>query len=103
MYDNTSELYQQYLEISYLNKTALSDAKKIKLGNKYGPINFYLETYNNDVWFESEESTDKNGMPPLEGDEEEVKVNCNSKQIINYTSNIIRTKKIWKQFIHIKK
>ena len=61
----------------------LSDAKKRKLGNKYGPINLFIETYNYDVWFENEESTDTTSrksdkhksadlsdMPPLEGAEE---------------------------------
>ena len=48
------------------------------------------------------------GLPPLEGDEEEVKevkrLNIfNSKQIINQTSNIISTDKSSKQFIQIKK
>ena len=36
---------------------ALSDAKKIRMGNKYDPINLFLETYNY-VWFGNEESTD---------------------------------------------
>ena len=47
-------------------------------------------------------------MPPIEGDEEEVKErkgfkNFNSKQIMNLTSNIINTNKSWKQFIQTKK
>ena len=57
--------------------------KKRKFSNKYDSINSFLEACNYDVWFESEESsdttkTDKKStdlppMPPLEGDEEEVK------------------------------
>ena len=53
------------------------------MGNIYNPINLFLETYNYDVWFESEESPDKTKtnkksthlppMPPLEEDQEEVK------------------------------
>ena len=43
------------------------------MGNKYDPINLFLETYNCDNWFENEESVDLSDMPPLEGDEEEVK------------------------------
>ena len=53
------------------------------MGNIYNPINLFLETYNYDVWFESEESPDKTKtnkksthlppMPPLEKDQEEVK------------------------------
>ena len=52
------------------------------MDNTYGPINLFLETYN-DAWFENEESTvttsrksdkdksvDLSDMPPLEGDEE---------------------------------
>ena len=36
---------------------ALSDNKKRKLGNKFDPINVFLETYNYDVGFENKEST----------------------------------------------
>ena len=55
------------------------------MGNKYDPINLFIETYNYDVVFENEESADtkrKNykkesvdlsNMPPLEGDKEDVK------------------------------
>ena len=32
---------------------------KKQLGNKYDPINLFLETYNYDVWFENEKSTNK--------------------------------------------
>ena len=56
---------------------------KRELGNKYDPINLFRETYNYDVWFQSEESpdttktdeksTDLKPMPLLEDDEEEVK------------------------------
>ena len=71
--------YQKY---SFIN-TRLSQTLKKKLGNKYGPINLFLEACNYDVQFESEEltdttktdekSTDLPPMPPLEEDEEEVK------------------------------
>ena len=53
------------------------------MGNKYDPINLFLETYNYNVWFENEESTDTTSrksdedesvdlhdMLPLECDEE---------------------------------
>ena len=50
------------------------------MGNKYGPINLILETYNYNIWFENEESddttsrkSDLSDMPPIEGDKEEVK------------------------------
>ena len=83
MYDTASELYNGLQETYFYKYRALSDVKKRKLGNKYGPINLFLEAYNYDVWFESEEltdttktdekSTDLPPMPPLEEDEEEVK------------------------------
>ena len=56
MYD-ASELYSEYLEIYFDEYKALSSAKKRKLGNKYDPINLFLEAYNYDVEFENEEST----------------------------------------------
>ena len=54
------------------------------MGNKHYPINLYLETSSHDIWFENEKSADTtkrneeelrdlSSMPPLEGDEEEVK------------------------------
>ena len=58
MYDNASKLYNEYLEIYFDEYKALSDAQKRKLGNKYDPINLFLETYNYDAWFENERSTD---------------------------------------------
>ena len=53
--------------------------EKRKLSNKYDHINLFLGTYNYDVLFENEESTDtktnsdSSPMPALEGDEEEVR------------------------------
>ena len=58
MYDNTSELYNEYLSIYFDQYTALSNAAKGKLGNNYDPDNLFLETYNYDAWFENEESID---------------------------------------------
>ena len=63
---------------------ALSDTKKSKLGKKNDLVNLCLvEVYNYDDWFKNEEFADKkeeepteyilSDMPPLEGDEEEVK------------------------------
>ena len=63
------------------------------MGNKHDPINLFLGTYNYDIWFENEglvdttsrkidkeesardkeESVDLSDIPPLEGDEEEIK------------------------------
>ena len=85
VYDNASELYNEYLKIYFDEYKALSDTQKRELGNKYDPIDLFLGTYNYDVWFENEESAettrkcdkkesvDLSDMPPLEGDEEEVK------------------------------
>ena len=56
VYD-ASELYNEYLEIYFDEYKALSSAKKRKLGNKYDPINLFLEAYNYDIEFENEEST----------------------------------------------
>ena len=58
---------------------------KKELGNKYNPVNLFLEIYNYDFWFENEEwsdttrnsdeeeSVDLFDMPPENSDEEEVK------------------------------
>ena len=59
MYDNASELYNEYLEIYFEENKALSDAKKRESGNKYDPINLFLEKCNYDIWSENEESVDK--------------------------------------------
>ena len=61
--------------------TWLLQIKKKKLSNKYDPITLFIETYNYDVWFENEESSDTrkydkeesvnlSDMPPLEDDGE---------------------------------
>ena len=83
MYDNASELYNEYLKIYFDEYKALAGVKKRNLGNKFDGVNLFLETSNYDVWFENEESTDttKSGkeftnlssMSVLESDEEEVK------------------------------
>ena len=61
--------------------TRLLQMLKKDLSNKYNP-NLLLETYNCDIWFEYQESTDATrksdkeesvdlfDMPPLQGDEE---------------------------------
>ena len=74
---------------------------KRRLGNKYDSTSLFLETYNHDVWFQNEESTDKeesvdlSDMLPLEG--EKVKEGKGLKillqKTINQTSNIIKTNK----------
>ena len=87
------------------------------MGDKYDPVNLFLvDTDNCNDWFKNEKSNDtarksdkeEFDLPPLEGDEEEVKgEKClkifTSKQIINQTFTITGTSKSWKQFIQIKK
>ena len=51
VYDNASELYNEYLEIYFDQYIPLSDAEKRKLGNKHDLINLFLKTYNYYVWF----------------------------------------------------
>ena len=46
---------------------------KEKSGSKYDPRDLFLDGYDYIVWSENEESTDVPPMPPLEGDEKEVK------------------------------
>ena len=79
VYNNASELYNEYL--IFVNEyTTLSDAKKRRLGDKYNSEKLFLEGYDYIIWSENKkESTDKEEpidvppMPPLEGDEEDVK------------------------------
>ena len=52
VYDNASELYTAYLKVYFYKYKALSDAQK-KLGDKYNPINLFIQIYNYDVWFEN--------------------------------------------------
>ena len=67
--DNASELYNEYLEIYFDQYMGLSDAKKKRnLVSKYDPTNLFLETYNYDIWFENEDSTDikiKSNLPTI--------------------------------------
>ena len=51
MYDNSSELYNEYLK-NYLDEyKVLSDVQKVKLGNKFDPISLFLKTYYYDVCY----------------------------------------------------
>ena len=52
MYNNASELYNEYLEIYVDQYMALPYAKKIKLGDNCDPKNlFFVDDYNNyDTW-----------------------------------------------------
>ena len=81
MYERTSELYNDLVETYFNEYYDLSDAERKKMKLK----KLFLKAYNYDVWFENEESTDKEDstddkksadlydIPPLEGNEEEVK------------------------------
>ena len=51
-------MYNEYLETCLDQYMALSESKRRKFGNKYDPINFFVETFNYDVQFENEKSTD---------------------------------------------
>ena len=57
VYDNTPELYSEYLEIYFGQYMALLDARKRKLENKYNPINLFLDTYSYNSWFEESHDT----------------------------------------------
>ena len=67
------------LETYFDEYNELSDAKRKDIELKYDPTNLFLKTYNYELWFENEETTDReesldlSDMPPLEGNEEEVK------------------------------
>ena len=58
VYDNASEIYNEYLEIYFNEYKPLSDAQKKDLDNKYDPIDLFHETYDYDIWFENEELAD---------------------------------------------
>ena len=73
--------YAMVIQKSILNNARVFQVlEKIELGNKYGPINLFLGTYNYDNWFENEESAettseksnkeesvDLSDMSPVEG------------------------------------
>ena len=77
VYNNVSELYNEYLEIYFNQYMTLSDAKKWTLGDKYNLESLFLKGYYYNVWSENkgqstdkEKSVDLSDMPPLEGDKE---------------------------------
>ena len=115
MYDNDSELYNEFLKIYFDEYKAPSDAKIRELDNKHEDANLFLERYNYYLWFEKEksidttkgdeeESADLSSVPLSEVDEEEViegiglNKHLNSKQTFNQTSSIINKKKL--EIIH---
>ena len=59
VYDNASEMYNEYLQTYFVQYMALSENKKSKFGNKYSPVNlFVVDAYNYDEWFKNEKLTD---------------------------------------------
>ena len=68
-YENASETYNEFLEIYFDEYKSLPNAEKRELGNKYDSTNFFLEHITmiskRICWFII--------VPPLEGDEKEVK------------------------------
>ena len=70
MYDNPSELYDEYLEIYFNEYKALPNAKKGELSNRYDPINLFFTTYSCDELTHTATKSDLPTMSPLENDEE---------------------------------
>ena len=56
VYDNTSGLNNEFIEIYFDEFVALLHADKRKLVNKYDPTNLFLETFIYDNWFENKKS-----------------------------------------------
>ena len=79
VYDTASELYNELLEPYFDEYDELSYAKWKHIELKYDPNNLFFETYNKDLLFENEQSTDReesvdlSDMPLLEDAEEEVR------------------------------
>ena len=85
---------------------------------KQDPDKLFFKTYNFYIWFENEDSSDKEistdkeestnlpPMPTLDGDAvmegKGYTFQLNSKRTINQSCNIISTNKIQKQFIQVK-
>ena len=53
MYNTSAELYSTYLRIYFGQHMAFPDASKKELGDKYNPINLFLDIYNYDDRFEN--------------------------------------------------
>ena len=79
-YHNASNYTMSVLNFFLMNTRVFRMLKK-QLGNKYNPINIFIETFCYGAWFQNEESTDTTSkksdkkdsvdlshMPPLEGD-----------------------------------
>ena len=59
MYNTASELYSDLLGIYIDEYYELSDAKRNKMKDKYGPEKLFLETSNYNLWFENEFRRDR--------------------------------------------
>ena len=66
MYNNASQLYNEYLEISFNQYMAFSDGKKRKLDEIISYL-FLVDTHNYDNWYENKESA----HPARKSDKEE--------------------------------
>ena len=85
MYVTASESYNDLLKTYFDEYYDLSDAGRKKMEHKYKPKSLFLKACNYDLCLENEKSTDKkdlndknesvdlSDMPPMEGDEEEIK------------------------------
>ena len=58
-YRKVLELCNEYIEIYFNQYITLLNAQKKIFGNKYNPINLFLDICDYNVWFENEKSTDK--------------------------------------------
>ena len=101
MYSTASDLYKDLLGIYFDKYYKLPNAKRKKIDSKYDPDKLFftrIEWWRQIYWFPFNTSTRRWLSKRREKTE-----NLNSKQTINYTSNIVSTNKIWKQLIQIKK
>ena len=76
VYNNTSELYNKYLEIYFNQYDALSDAKKRNLVYKYDRFLLMDKIMITSLKMKNQLNDKKNeesDMPPLKGDDEEIK------------------------------
>ena len=54
MYNAASELCNNLLKTYFDEYYELPDAKRNEMERNYNPIDLFLETYNHDIWFETE-------------------------------------------------
>ena len=96
MHKNATNLYNKLLAIYFKECSSISNEGKEKVDKKYDPSNLFIKDYKYDKWYKNDEEKSKSqpeetiadkvklrrqkaydedlsDMPPLEGDEEEVK------------------------------